>query len=1019
MADLKEAERDKLKDSEFAVPGKRALPVNDATHTKLAWDMVDKTKGLSTTERATARRKILATAKKQGVDTSSWNKQEMSDTIVAQVRVLTDAAEGQKGPMVARFKATQVNVVNDNNRLYPDAVMTDAVERSKATYVDPGKMIGETPHPKAIKAASGKVVFDTKLENSVIKGKNLFMDNGEVFLDAEILETAKGKDLKALIKQGVPVGISMRAIGDSVKRVINGVSVDVATFLDIQSFDIVMNPATEGCGVVKVLTDSQIEQIIEDGIQLSTPCCPHCSKELEIQDPDNDGDIDFYVCLACKEAFVEDSDVTQTTVASHRIATVSPDNWDRYSQAREWLQQNGKNVKMTDAVKGDGEIVNKADLIKLMNEDPEIRTMLAGVAGEVAKPALDAVQEAETAKAAAQQKAEAKAFLDEKIATLKGKYDDNTIKAITDSIGEPESKEVAQALFDSAIKLVGNAGAKAFMDSAGFDSTNTVFNGQTRVEVGAEGKPWRPIVDQICKEMDDYAAQLGHVPDPKLREYNKKAFEKVLDRTEEKIGHKALADSVQEGQLKVYTDSNGSQLLNDAVSVTTAQLLNQPTILTAIIMQSFQDVESAQFMFTDVFRGSEWRQPVETFSSAAEYNPSTGILDLVVGEGVGIAPSSLNLTWQSFSPSWRRNAVSLSTDVIRELETGPASYSAIARSLYHISEDKKRKLDNAAYFEMVLASDEYNPLEVANETPSASAVLSTGLPSGTNADYMYKLSPAVTTTLTGGNEGASAGYNPVVRPRTTNQIQPNGQIKAVTTNPVTITVSDTALVQGVWDGTKIQSFTGTTATCAVDYEHGIVYFKSGAGLDPTATTPILPVISYSAVTNYDRWHYSMGTNYTDIAAWYDTLLQQLSTTSALMGSSPRFKKPNVVLSSLNVATYIENARIFYKWASPDGTKLIDTGNTYGQRSGMNLSKINAPWTPGDGRMLLTQKGSTRYGIETPYQMEGPYPVYDANQQIVDAKLWYGREHSVLCTPQPRDTSFNILNPVSRTLIVQP
>ena len=73
---------------------------------------------------------------------------------------------------------------------------------------------------------------------------------------------------------------------------------------------------------------------------------------------------------------------------------------------------------------------------------------------------------------------------------------------------------------------------------------------------------------------------------------------------------------------------SGAQLVSDAVSVTPQQLLNQPTILTAVIVQSFQDVESAQFMFTDVFRGSEWRQPIETFASAAALNPATGLLDL-------------------------------------------------------------------------------------------------------------------------------------------------------------------------------------------------------------------------------------------------------------------------------------------------------------------------------------------------------------------------------------------------------
>jgi hypothetical protein len=111
--------------------------------------------------------------------------------------------------------------------------------------------------------------------------------------------------------------------------------------------------------------------------------------------------------------------------------------------------------------------------------------------------------------------------------------------------------------------------------------------------------------------------------------------------------------------------------------------------------------------------------------------------------------------------------------------------------------------------------------------------------------------------------------------------------------------------------------------------------------------------------------------------------------------------------------------MFYKLAQPEGTRLINTGNYFGERAGMNLAKINAPWVVGDGRILLTQKGATRYGVQTPYKIEGPYPKYDTNGQIIDAKLWYGRENSVLATPQVTDASGNIINPVSRTIkIVQ-
>ncbi|KVV22314.1 hypothetical protein WK80_22250 [Burkholderia multivorans] len=73
MANLDKAARDALPDEHFAVPSKRKLPINDETHTRLAWDMVERTKDLSDDERAEARRNIRRRAKELGIDTSEWH----------------------------------------------------------------------------------------------------------------------------------------------------------------------------------------------------------------------------------------------------------------------------------------------------------------------------------------------------------------------------------------------------------------------------------------------------------------------------------------------------------------------------------------------------------------------------------------------------------------------------------------------------------------------------------------------------------------------------------------------------------------------------------------------------------------------------------------------------------------------------------------------------------------------------------------------------------------------------------
>ena len=58
----------------FAIPRTRQLPLENADHVRAAWDMVDRTEGLSDAERLEARRRILTRAHALGIDTRGWTK---------------------------------------------------------------------------------------------------------------------------------------------------------------------------------------------------------------------------------------------------------------------------------------------------------------------------------------------------------------------------------------------------------------------------------------------------------------------------------------------------------------------------------------------------------------------------------------------------------------------------------------------------------------------------------------------------------------------------------------------------------------------------------------------------------------------------------------------------------------------------------------------------------------------------------------------------------------------------------
>jgi hypothetical protein len=69
---LTKEQRDALPDSDFGVPGKRALPIHDERHVRMAWSQLPRTQGLSESERSEARHRIIHKAKELGIDTSGW-----------------------------------------------------------------------------------------------------------------------------------------------------------------------------------------------------------------------------------------------------------------------------------------------------------------------------------------------------------------------------------------------------------------------------------------------------------------------------------------------------------------------------------------------------------------------------------------------------------------------------------------------------------------------------------------------------------------------------------------------------------------------------------------------------------------------------------------------------------------------------------------------------------------------------------------------------------------------------------
>lgn len=157
---------------------------------------------------------------------------QLIDEQVSHARLELVEGEGEKkGRVFARGEFGHASKPTSNGRLYRSSIWENNISRLRPN-LEARKVLGELDHPTdgrtALQRAS-HVVTALQLEGSRVVG------------EAEILDTAKGRDLKAILAAGVPVGISSRGFG-STKPGTGGIE-EVQDDYKLVTFDFVAEPA--------------------------------------------------------------------------------------------------------------------------------------------------------------------------------------------------------------------------------------------------------------------------------------------------------------------------------------------------------------------------------------------------------------------------------------------------------------------------------------------------------------------------------------------------------------------------------------------------------------------------------------------------------------------------------------------------------------------------------------------------------------------------------------------------------
>jgi len=155
------------------------------------------------------------------------------------------------GDLVLEGIIQRADAKNQNGRVYPKEVLMKEIERYSQGPVAENRATGELDHPDS------QII---NLKNVCHRITEVWWDGDDVRAKLLILDTPSGNIVKALVKGGVEIGISSRAMG-SVQNLGEG-TVEVQDDLSLVCFDIVSEPSTQGAFVKPIgLNENYVPQV--------------------------------------------------------------------------------------------------------------------------------------------------------------------------------------------------------------------------------------------------------------------------------------------------------------------------------------------------------------------------------------------------------------------------------------------------------------------------------------------------------------------------------------------------------------------------------------------------------------------------------------------------------------------------------------------------------------------------------------------------------------------------------------
>ena len=192
------------------------------------------------------------------------------------VEILQESTIGKFDTVKFKALLMEADTVNQNRRIYPRHVLEESIERFIKPKLQDRNFGGELDHP--IPTGSQADIFRQqtllyKELSHIIT--DIWWEGNKVYGIVETTPTPNGEILANLVRFGVKVGFSLRALGD-VKPRPSGIS-EVISPLRIVAIDAVQNPSFQRAAIVETIQESVLLEstqptgsICADGICFET-----------------------------------------------------------------------------------------------------------------------------------------------------------------------------------------------------------------------------------------------------------------------------------------------------------------------------------------------------------------------------------------------------------------------------------------------------------------------------------------------------------------------------------------------------------------------------------------------------------------------------------------------------------------------------------------------------------------------------------------------------------------------------